>query len=119
MEKKLVNPEVAMLRIAAQGQRDVVEHFKDERGPKGKWPNLKSPRKRGGTKILQDTGILRASIRSKAAAREAIVFTDLVYAATHHFGDSSRNIPARPYMWISKKAKNLMRKTLARFIMRK
>ena len=31
------------------------------------------------------------------AGDEGIVETGLEYAATHHFGDPSRNIPARPF----------------------
>ena len=57
----------------------------------------------GGGKTLQDNGHLAASIISKAGSDYALIGSNKVYAAIHHFGGwAGRNnkvhIPARPYL---------------------
>lgn len=55
--------------------------------------------------LLVGEGDLRDSIQSFTrgfgSGSEAVVGSPLIYAATHQFGDASRNIPARPYLGIS------------------
>lgn len=51
--------------------------------------------------LLVGEGDLRDSIQSYSRGSEAVVGSPLIYAATHQFGDASRNIPARPYLGIS------------------
>lgn len=46
---------------------------------------------------LLRSGSLLNSIRMTADQHSATVWTDNPHAATHQFGDSSRNIPARPF----------------------
>lgn len=88
-------------RAAMIMHRQVMDNFKKEQGPDGgKWARLKKKRKRGGSKVLQDTGILRSSILFRGHRANAEVKTNLKYAATHQFGDKRRGIPARPYMWM-------------------
>ena len=88
-------------RAAMKMFRQVVVNFQKEQGPDGaRWKPLKRPRPRGGTKILQDRGILRASVLFRGYKDNAQVRTNLRYAATHQHGDKRRNIPARPYMWM-------------------
>jgi len=91
--------------IATMAWRNVIKHFRDEEGKGGKpwaplknnprvfWPPGKTePRTRGGTKVLQDTGLLRNSLMPRVKKNEAHVFTKVKYAATHQFG---KRIPAR------------------------
>lgn len=63
----------------------------------------KSAERLMGRKILQDTGQLAASISPKYTKDSAMVGTNKVYAAIHHFGgDAGRGrkvtIPARPFL---------------------
>jgi phage gpG-like protein len=94
---------------------DVMDHFRKELGPDGNWVrflNRKGQRvserqsyykgvKRGGTKLLQDTGRLRASLSEISDNTSAVVGTNLIYAPTHQYGDPHRNIVERPFCWLS------------------
>lgn len=51
--------------------------------------------------LLVGEGDLRDSIQNFTTGQEAVVGSNLIYAATHQFGDASRNIPARPYLGLS------------------
>ena len=102
--------------IGLMGYKNVIKHFDDEKSPKGRWRELKKARKRGGSKILQDTGTLRASVRSKSKRGQCKIFTNLSYAGVHQFGSRKKNIPARSYLWIDKKSRKMMAKRLARDI---
>lgn len=90
--------------------KDVMQHFDRQEGPGSKWllwkyPDGKraSPRptRRGGTKLLQDTGVLRASIKPYHNENEGGVKTDVDYAAVHNDGSEKKDIPQREFMWIS------------------
>jgi len=49
--------------------------------------------------ILRDTGNLFGSIDIQEQTHTYVdVGTDVVYGATHQFGDALRNIPARPFL---------------------
>lgn len=86
---------------------DVMKHFQTESAPDGKWHRWSAKyaaaraRGRGGNKILQDTGQLRGSIGFSNTSKTASVGTNLVYAPTHQYGDSARNIPKREFLWVS------------------
>lgn len=92
-----------------QMHRDVIDHFSREAAPSGKWKAWSTKyaearaKGRGGSKILVDTGILRGSIAFSNTSKTATVGTNTEYAATHNYGDSSRNIPKREFMWLSPK----------------
>lgn len=79
-----------------------VQRFRQQAGPDGEpWKPLKRPRKRGGSKILIDRGILRSFIQALTTEDTVEVGTNLIYAATHQFGDARRGIPARPFLGIT------------------
>ena len=67
MGQRARNPATAMEICAVKGWRDVIGHFAATEGPDGRWDPLKPAtilsRKHGGTKPLQDTGLLRQSNR--------------------------------------------------------
>ena len=122
--KRSVNPNTALEVIATKGWKDVIEHFRDESGPDGKWKALKHTRASGGNRILQDTGRLRLAQRWRTVGYdEAHIFTQIKYAAIHNFGGTvktksgkSFEMPQRKFLWISDKAKLSMIKTLLRWI---
>ena len=118
------------------------QHFKDQKGPTDiSWAPLKAAtlaqrragkvRKRYGAPIaraileqgaeavgirgpviLRDTGRLVNSLATKSGQTEAIVGTNVKYAATHQFGDEKRKNPARPFLNIT----TAERKELTRMI---
>lgn len=128
----------AMLgKMAVLGFKDIQQHFRDERGPHGKWPSLSpntvSARRKGSgrtgkrrskikskfkTRMLQDTGRLRNSFmptggRRRFLPNSVVLFTDVEYAGIHNFGgkagrNQSVKIPKREFMWISESAKRQM-----------
>jgi len=88
---------------------DIMRHFQNEEGPNGKWEPIKY---RKG-KILQDTGRLRASVTAISSRNGAEVGTNMVYAATHQYGDirmgwgkTRVKIPQRIFIWLSGEAEN-------------
>ena len=52
-------------------------------------------------KMLQDRGTLKSSLAKYATDSEAVVGTNVKYAATHQYGDPSRGIPQRQYLYIT------------------
>ena len=50
---------------------------------------------------LQRSGALVRSILADWSPTESVAGTNLIYAATHQFGDPDRDIPARPYLGAS------------------
>lgn len=116
MERRATDSRGLMARLATLGFTDVMEHFRKEQGPEGRWKPLapstierrrKGKKARLGTKILQDTGRLRGSILPEVTGpRMAKIGTSLSYAAIHQFGQ--RGIPSRPFMWLSTNAKTRM-----------
>lgn len=127
------------------GQRMVAmqkRHFIKEEGPDGqKWEPLSpktiarrrggraatTPRRRlgvagvgRGIKILRDTGAMAGSIVYSVddSGVEAGVPTTIPYGATHQFGDSDRNIPARPFIYINRKEAEALLKLFTREILK-
>jgi len=126
IQKRMKDPETVLDIAAAKGFKDVMDHFRKEEGPGGGWPEWQKTRKdkkgstvrktkRGGSKLLQDTGRLRQSTRFRVLKETAEVFNQVKYAATHNFGDPKRNIKKRKFMWLSDKAIDSIVKTFARF----
>jgi phage virion morphogenesis protein len=79
---------------------------KTKAAPDGtKWPELNeaySKRKKKGGGILELEGDLRDSLVHLVTGKTAVVIgTNLVYAATHQFGDPRRNIQQREFLGIS------------------
>ena len=116
-----------VMNAIAEGLRtSTVERFGSEESPEGtKWrPSIRATK--SGGKTLTKSAALKTSIKSKADSTGAAVGTNLVYAATHQFGDERTirakngrylkfqigekwvsvpsvrvNIPARPFLGIS------------------
>ena len=79
--------------------------FTSERAPDGApWAPLDPRtirRKKNADKILTEHGELRGTLTYDAGPHELVVGSPEKYAATHQFGDESRNIPARPFLGLS------------------
>ena len=93
---------------AVEGQtRDRIQHKKA--GPEGQawdaWSDSYAATRidKPGKSLLQNEGDLLDSITTGEITDDgAEVGTNLIYAATHQFGDTERNIPARPYLGLSR-----------------
>jgi len=124
---------------------DTRRRFGLSQAPDGStWAPLKYRRKRGGSKPLLDTGMLRNSITGYGTDRGAVVGSNLHYAAIHQFGGpiirsvrwrpnsnrSSRaarrrramvrrvvgHIPARPFLGISAEAARQIDRVLVEYM---
>ena len=106
----------AMREIAGHLLDGVNEAFASERSPSGTvWTPLKPAtvrqrvRKRYGRgPILERSGDLAARILADWDDTTAVAGTNVVYAATHHFGDPRRGIPARPFLDVSNEARDVV-----------
>lgn len=85
--------------IAEALRTSTDERFDAEAGPDGAaWrPSIRAS---AGGRTLTDTAALRNSIHSRSSAAGAEIGTNLIYAATHQFGDGGRTIRAKnqPYL---------------------
>ena len=130
----------AMRSIAAALEDSVAEAFASEKSPSGvPWADLsdttKSAREKRGKwpgETLQVTGNLADSIESRYDADEAVVGTNVVYAATHQFGAARGafgtsygnnalgtpipwgDIPARPFLGLNTEAETTILEFLKR-----
>lgn len=79
--------------IAAALEFQTQRRFETETDPAGvRWQPSFAARKRAG-QTLTDTARLRQSITASATASEAMVGTNLVYAAIHNFGGTIHHPP--------------------------
>ena len=75
------------------------------------WPPMseatKAMRRTGGgtsaPRLLEDTGRLRTSIAYKVEGNTVYTGTNVDYARDLQFGDESKNLPAREFIWINDK----------------
>ena len=131
--------------IAQMLVSDTRRRFGLSRAPDGStWVPLKYRRKRGGSKPLLDTGLLRNSITGYGTPYGAVVGSNLHYAAIHQFGgpivryarrtsQSNRrsrtarrrqsmlrrvvgHIPARPFLGISAEAASQIERFLTEYM---
>jgi len=99
-----------------QGQRGGRQQWADLKDET--WERRREGRGRGQGKILTDTGALSRSAQAgrRHDRRSAEVGTDLEYAATHQFGDPRRNIPARPFLFVTDEDVQEIADTIADYI---
>lgn len=88
-------------RVASQTQRRIAE---ERTSPDGtawpEWSQAYARTRHGNHELLQSEGELLRSIEHAVDGDVAEVGTNLVYAATHQFGDTGRGVPAREYLGI-------------------
>lgn len=127
--------------LGAQVRSTTMERFKRSKDPTGKrWKTSIRAASEGGKTLIQ-TAQLRNSIRVKSDASGLAVGTNLVYAATHQFGDERTirakkakalrfrvngqwiskqqvrvKIPARPYLGLSEDDLQELKESVEDFI---
>lgn len=99
------NPETGLQWIP------LTAHTMQKRAKQGHWPG----------KILQVSGGLAASISPNYGNDYAIISTNKIYAAIHHFGGNTgrghaANIPARPYLALSKQDERDINDTVSDYL---
>jgi len=91
---------------ATYGFKDIINHFKQGQGSKGKWAKLKFRKGRP----LQDTGHLRNSITPsrvyKDTRQSVMILAGAKYSGYHDEGTNI--IPKRDFMWFTDRAKDKM-----------
>lgn len=116
-----------LLRAAfsTAGFRDVIEHFRQAKGPDGPWePRAASTqaayarksktdsRYRPSNRLLQLTGNLRGNFLpsniESAGVATIVFFNPTPYAAAHNSGSKKKNLPKREFMWLSDAAQETM-----------
>ena len=99
------NPETGLQWIP------LTAHTMQKRAKQGYWPG----------KILQVSGSLASSISPNYGNDYAIISTNKIYAAIHHFGGNTgrghaANIPARPYLALSKQDERDINDTVSDYL---
>ncbi|WP_018694438.1 phage virion morphogenesis protein [Algicola sagamiensis] len=74
----------------------------DKAAPDGspwpQWSQLYAQSRHENQSLLEHEGHLFDSIQSLFDAERAEIGTNLIYAASHQFGDETQGIPARPFL---------------------
>jgi len=119
VKKFLKAPTKFFARASQIGQANVLQHFRNEQGPSGKWQGLsattiamrtKGKGKRKSKGILQDNGDLKRSISgeySRNSARIGSAGVGSSYSRIHNFGGMAGRgkkvkIPKREFLWFDK-----------------
>lgn len=90
--------------VESQTRRRLAE---EKRGPDGEpwppWSAAYAAGRHGGHSLLRGEGGLLDSIRHEAGPEEAVIGSNLVYAAIHQFGgaEAGQALPARPYLGLA------------------
>ncbi len=80
------------------------------------WSEVYAARRHGGHALLENEGALIDSIESGTDGDTAFWGSDLIYAATHQYGDDDRNIPQRQYLGVSSNNKREMTDLINAFL---
>jgi len=127
MQERAKNPKTTMEVIGIKAWKDVISHFREQSGPDGFWPRLSAStiksrrkgKKKGGPKILQDTGRLRMANRWKIVdgGFTVKVFNNTKYAKYHDSDEPRRgSLPQRKFMWLSPELESKFAHMLVEYI---
>ena len=81
-------------------------------------PAYKAHKQKNADKLLIFEGFMFDTLAYHATSASVELGTNLVYGATHQFGDPDRNIPARPFLGVSDEEKAMILNTLHDHFMR-
>lgn len=118
MAERGIRPKAFQIFLGGKGYKQIIENFRKELDDNGKrWERLKTPRKRGGSKVLQDTGRLRSSIKWRPfGSGDVMLWSNLKYAAAHNFGYPPNNLPPRKFMHVPDEFAKKMAASFARYV---
>lgn len=106
----------AMREIAGHLADSVADSFDRERAPDdAPWKPLKPKTVRdrerrgyGAGPFLERSGDRARSILADHDETGAVAGTNLIYVATHHFGDERHKIPARPFLGVTDEHRSMI-----------
>jgi phage gpG-like protein len=110
LQRKLENPEPLMRSIESIAHTETMRNFENERDSFGNnWRPSRRAIKDGGRTLHSGNSRRRRQVGHRVdhlqdaiytgrSGRSAKVGTNMVYGRTHQLGDSSRNIPKRPFL---------------------
>ncbi|PHJ59587.1 hypothetical protein VF14_08935 [Nostoc linckia z18] len=104
IEHRLHNLRPAFASMGEYMVRRTERNFKGEHDPDGvAWAPLTAAykKRKRGTKILTESGRLRASITYRADGVRVVLGTNIKYARAHQMGYPKRNLPPRPFLGAS------------------
>lgn len=114
--------------LAEIGESLLISHrdrFDRQQDPEGKpWAPLsekyRARKRRNKDKILVLDSYLKDLLRyqTEAGGTQLRFGTDRIYGATHQFGDSKRNIPARPFLGLSEGDRRMVVDVLNKYLAR-
>ncbi|OSI25069.1 phage virion morphogenesis protein [Neisseria dumasiana] len=137
------NTQPLMTQLARIMRNAVLDNF--EAGGRPAWAPHKYPAAREGSGLLQASGRLRNSIAPSSTATEAVVGTNVKYAAIHNFGGKTSphlikskngkalqfggrfakqvnhpgsNIPARPFMTLQPEDEKALSDAVAEYLVK-
>ncbi|MFO1351914.1 MAG: phage virion morphogenesis protein [Gammaproteobacteria bacterium] len=95
-----------MEAVAAVGESQTRRRIQSEkRNPDGApwppWSRSYAATRGAQHSLLINEGHLLDSLTHDADSTEAVWGTNLIYAATHQFGDRDRHVPPRPFLGLS------------------
>lgn len=135
---KLANKKALMASVGEALVSGTIQRFNNEESPNGeKWEKSGRAIAEGG-QTLSDTAHLRKSIDFAATPAQVMIGSNLLYARIHQLGGTIKpkkgkklkfkgkdgkdvfvsevNMPARPYLGVSKTDMDEVRETMAEFI---
>lgn len=124
-QKKLKERQRLNAQAVVIVDRWIQKNFQSEGGPQGGWEPLKTStikgRKRGGDRILQDTGILKSRWKhlytpEKAAVMSAAVMSGVDYGVYHDSDKPRKKLPHRKILPREKQIMPLLLKIYKKFI---
>ncbi|MBW4668427.1 MAG: phage virion morphogenesis protein [Cyanomargarita calcarea GSE-NOS-MK-12-04C] len=104
IEERLHNLRPAFASMGEYMMRRAEDNFKGEHDPDGvAWAPLSAAyrKRKRGTRILTESGRLRASITYRADGTQVVAGCNPVYARAQQYGYQRRNLPARPFLGAS------------------
>lgn len=119
LQNRMGNLTPVMKTIGETVRTSVIRNF-EQGGRPTRWKSSKRAKKEDG-KTLIDTARLRNSITARAYRDRAVVGTNVIYAAIHHFGGKAGrgrkvNIPARPYLMVQDEDWKTIREHIMKYL---
>jgi len=119
-QKKLKERQRLNAQAVVIVDRWIQKNFQSEGGPQGGWEPLKTStikgRKRGGDRILQDTGILKSRWKHLYTPEKAAVMSGVDYGVYHDSDKPRKKLPHRKILPREKQIMPLLLKIYKKFI---
>jgi phage virion morphogenesis protein len=120
MRARCLDARPAFKKIAARMLAATHRNFDNQKSPEGvAWKGLSEEtrlRRGDDARILEDSGDLRQRCESKHTGTVALVTNSLPYARVHQKGYKKKNIPARPFLGLTKEGNQKYKKIVKDYL---